>query len=185
MVSENDYDKVNMPSFPPPEPKVSYFDDLDFLKDFENEFPAIVYNNALTSKSDFSTEPVEIPHHMALPPRDQRHKYLRFEGLQYTDGDIVDFETRLGKIYMRKGQSVFTSRAWGQLFEIQGPLVHKLILGFFSTFRFGEVVVDLDTAGALHSVWATAGKQPGLENHVGVGGYGYPALIALNIKKGA
>ncbi|GJT71888.1 hypothetical protein Tco_1031174 [Tanacetum coccineum] len=35
------------------------------------------------------------------------------------------------------------------------------------------------------SVWAAACKQPGLENHVGVGGYGYPALIALNLKKGA
>ncbi|GKA60091.1 hypothetical protein Tco_0759404 [Tanacetum coccineum] len=33
-------------------PPVSYFDDLDFFKDFENEFPAIVYNDALTSKSD-------------------------------------------------------------------------------------------------------------------------------------
>ncbi|GJV52899.1 hypothetical protein Tco_1448640 [Tanacetum coccineum] len=43
-------------------PTVSYFDDLDFLKDFENEFPAIVYNDALTSKSNSSTEPVEIPH---------------------------------------------------------------------------------------------------------------------------
>ncbi|GJT40186.1 hypothetical protein Tco_0940051 [Tanacetum coccineum] len=39
----------------------SYFDDLDFFKDFENEFPAIVYNDALTSKSDSSTEPVVIP----------------------------------------------------------------------------------------------------------------------------
>ncbi|GKE02726.1 hypothetical protein Tco_1390709, partial [Tanacetum coccineum] len=36
---------------------VSCFDDLDFFKDFENEFPAIVYNDALTSKSDFLTEP--------------------------------------------------------------------------------------------------------------------------------
>ncbi|GKE56809.1 hypothetical protein Tco_1495994, partial [Tanacetum coccineum] len=39
---------------------------------------------------------------MALPPRDQRHQYLRFEGFQYTDGDIADFETRLAKIYMRE-----------------------------------------------------------------------------------
>nr|GFA50236.1 hypothetical protein [Tanacetum cinerariifolium] len=40
-------------------------DDEDYttsLKIFENEFPAIVYNDALTSKSDSSTEPVEIPH---------------------------------------------------------------------------------------------------------------------------
>nr|GEY53380.1 hypothetical protein [Tanacetum cinerariifolium] len=29
---------------------------------------------------------------MALPPRDQRHQYLRFEGLQYTEGDIADYE---------------------------------------------------------------------------------------------
>ncbi|GKC26591.1 hypothetical protein Tco_1033885, partial [Tanacetum coccineum] len=62
MDSENDNEKVNMPSFPSPEPKVSYFDDLDFLKDFENEFLAIVYNDALLSKSDSSTEPVEIHH---------------------------------------------------------------------------------------------------------------------------
>ncbi|GKB24719.1 hypothetical protein Tco_0864120 [Tanacetum coccineum] len=50
MDSENDNEKVNMPSFPPPEPTVSCFDDLDFFKDFENEFPTIVYNNAQTSK---------------------------------------------------------------------------------------------------------------------------------------
>nr|GEU44068.1 hypothetical protein [Tanacetum cinerariifolium] len=60
--SKNDNDKDNMPSFPSLKPTVSYFDDLDFLKDFENEFPAIVYNDALTSKSDSSTKPVEIPH---------------------------------------------------------------------------------------------------------------------------
>ncbi|XP_031262087.1 protein disulfide isomerase-like 2-3 [Pistacia vera] len=33
-------------------------------------------------------------------------------------------------------------------------------------------------------VWAAAGKQPDLEKRVGVGGYGYPALVALNVKKG-
>ncbi|GKB02808.1 hypothetical protein Tco_0830897 [Tanacetum coccineum] len=31
-------------------PRVSYFNDLDFLKDFEKEFPATVYDDALTSK---------------------------------------------------------------------------------------------------------------------------------------
>ncbi|GJU05834.1 hypothetical protein Tco_1122264 [Tanacetum coccineum] len=62
--AENDNEKVNMPSFPSPEPLVSYFDDLDFLKDFENEFLAIFYNDALTSKSNSSTEPVEISHHI-------------------------------------------------------------------------------------------------------------------------
>ncbi|GJU81046.1 hypothetical protein Tco_1283411 [Tanacetum coccineum] len=98
---------------------------------------------------------------MALPPRDQRHPYLRFEGLYYTDTDIIDFKERLelmdeglrGRMLMEhrdaQGQSVFTSRSWRQLFEIRGPLVHELILEFFSTFRFGEVVLDLDITGAL------------------------------------
>ncbi|GJW73693.1 hypothetical protein Tco_0133063 [Tanacetum coccineum] len=164
---ENDNDKVNMPSFPSPEPTVSYFDDLDYLKDFEKEFSAIVYNDALTSKSDFLTELTVSPQRidefnlknetslseydeeeqnvlyfndlfpfniiypddsksnkdndnklwdvfviplpdeintdvdMALPPRDQRYQYLRFEGLEYTDSGITYFEERLGKIYGR------------------------------------------------------------------------------------
>ncbi|GJT30773.1 hypothetical protein Tco_0911048 [Tanacetum coccineum] len=62
--SKNDNEKVNMPLFPSLEPAVSYFDDLDFFKDFENEFPAIVYNDALTSKSDFLTEPTISPQHI-------------------------------------------------------------------------------------------------------------------------
>ncbi|GJZ85475.1 hypothetical protein Tco_0650814 [Tanacetum coccineum] len=44
--------------------KICCLNDLDFFKDFENEFPAIVYNDALTSKSDFSTEHVASPQHI-------------------------------------------------------------------------------------------------------------------------
>nr|GEU46376.1 hypothetical protein [Tanacetum cinerariifolium] len=59
--SENDNEKVNMPSFPSPKQKVSYFNNLDFFKDFENEFLAIIYNDALTSKPYFLTEPTLKP----------------------------------------------------------------------------------------------------------------------------
>ncbi|GJZ68676.1 hypothetical protein Tco_0631916 [Tanacetum coccineum] len=62
--SENENDKVNMPLLPSPEPTVSYFNDLDYFNDFENEFPAIVYNDALTFKSDFLTEPTLSPQHI-------------------------------------------------------------------------------------------------------------------------
>ncbi|GJY77424.1 hypothetical protein Tco_0482540 [Tanacetum coccineum] len=58
--SKND-NKVNMPLFPSPKPKVSYSNDLDFFKDFKNEFPAIVYNDALTSKLDLLTKPTISP----------------------------------------------------------------------------------------------------------------------------
>ncbi|GKE02884.1 hypothetical protein Tco_1390867 [Tanacetum coccineum] len=61
--SENDYEKV-MPSIPSPKPAISCFDDLDFFNDFENEFPAIVYNDAQTSKSDLLTEPILSPQHI-------------------------------------------------------------------------------------------------------------------------
>ncbi|GJS96104.1 hypothetical protein Tco_0803072, partial [Tanacetum coccineum] len=45
---ENENDKVNMPSSL--EPTISHSDDLDFFKYFEDEFPAITYNDDLTSK---------------------------------------------------------------------------------------------------------------------------------------
>ncbi|GJU34190.1 hypothetical protein Tco_1182544 [Tanacetum coccineum] len=54
--SEDENDEVNMPSSLSPEPTFGYIDDLDFFKDFENEFPAIAYND-LKSKSDPPIEP--------------------------------------------------------------------------------------------------------------------------------
>ncbi|GJS43335.1 hypothetical protein Tco_0568378 [Tanacetum coccineum] len=87
--SENDNDKVNMPSFPSPEPTVSYFDDLDFFKDFEKEFPAIVYNDALTSKSDFLTVPTMCPQHINefnLKDETSLSKYTN------NDNDKIDIE---------------------------------------------------------------------------------------------
>ncbi|GJR57526.1 hypothetical protein Tco_1499688 [Tanacetum coccineum] len=45
-------------------PTVSYFDDLDYFKDFEKEFLAIVYNDAQTSKLDYLTEPTLSPQYI-------------------------------------------------------------------------------------------------------------------------
>nr|GEV64680.1 hypothetical protein [Tanacetum cinerariifolium] len=59
-----DNDKVNMPLLPLPEHSDSCFDDLDFFKDFENEFPAIVYNGAPTSKSNLLAEPTLCTQHI-------------------------------------------------------------------------------------------------------------------------
>ncbi|GJZ54998.1 hypothetical protein Tco_0610191, partial [Tanacetum coccineum] len=89
-----------------------------------------------------------------LPPREQKHPFLRYQGLEYTDVDTVDFEERLESICSREihqvqvvdfhgmpelmrdglfawmvmenhddaGVVVFTSRAWGRLFDTRGPL---------------------------------------------------------------
>ncbi|GJS39225.1 hypothetical protein Tco_0564268 [Tanacetum coccineum] len=165
---------------------VSCIDDLDFFKDFENEFSAIVYNDALTSKSDFLTKPTLCPQHInefdfkdetSLSKYDEEEQNILYyndlfpfniiypddlksdkgnddneidmiqssgEQYGYTNEDIADFEMSLARIYKREvhkvqGQSVFTSQVWRRLFDIRGPLVHELILEFFSTFRFGEI----------------------------------------------
>ncbi|GKD70199.1 hypothetical protein Tco_1324289, partial [Tanacetum coccineum] len=118
---------------------------------------------------------------MALPLREQRDMFLRYEGLEYPDTDIADFKGRLARFHRREvhkvpvfdfgglpdlmakglsgrmlmehrdkaGVSVFTSRAWRRMIDIRGPLVYELILEFFSMFRFGQAILDLDTLGLL------------------------------------
>ncbi|GJS92608.1 hypothetical protein Tco_0799576 [Tanacetum coccineum] len=54
--SKIENDKVNTPSSPSLEPTIGYIEDLDFLKDFKNEFPAIAYND-LKPKLDPLIEP--------------------------------------------------------------------------------------------------------------------------------
>ncbi|GKE96916.1 hypothetical protein Tco_1581771, partial [Tanacetum coccineum] len=54
-----------------------------------------------------------------LPPHEQSHPCIRYQGLEYTDADITDFEER------------------------------ELILEFLSTLRFGEVLLDLDAPGTI------------------------------------
>ncbi|GKD23574.1 hypothetical protein Tco_1225277 [Tanacetum coccineum] len=56
MDSKDDNEKADIPSIMSPRPTISYVDDLDFFKDFNNEFPAIVYNDAQMSKSDYLIE---------------------------------------------------------------------------------------------------------------------------------
>ncbi|GKD73126.1 hypothetical protein Tco_1331408, partial [Tanacetum coccineum] len=74
-------------------PEVSYFDDLDFFKDFENEFPAIVYNDALTSKLDFLIEPNLSSQHI-----DKFNLKDETSLSEYTDNanDEIDIEQPLG-----------------------------------------------------------------------------------------
>nr|GEX04709.1 prolyl oligopeptidase family protein [Tanacetum cinerariifolium] len=67
---ERRFKLLGIPYMKPPTCKTKKFEKmimiksicLRCLKDFENEFPAIVYIDDLTSKSDSSTEPVKIPH---------------------------------------------------------------------------------------------------------------------------
>ncbi|GJU94084.1 hypothetical protein Tco_1318840 [Tanacetum coccineum] len=59
----NDFQK-EFPAIVYNDAQTSKLDDLDYFKDFEKEFPAIVYNDAQTSKLDFLTEPTLSPQHI-------------------------------------------------------------------------------------------------------------------------
>nr|GEW50119.1 hypothetical protein [Tanacetum cinerariifolium] len=43
--------------------KVKYFKDIDYFKDLETDFPAIIYKDALTSELRVSSEPTVSAHH--------------------------------------------------------------------------------------------------------------------------
>ncbi|GKE27630.1 hypothetical protein Tco_1443014 [Tanacetum coccineum] len=73
---------------------------------------------------------------MALPQRNQRHPYLRFEGLEYIDADIHIFEERLERIFRRQIHRGTTGAEW--------------VLKFFSTCRFDDRILDFESPGTLH-----------------------------------
>ncbi|GJS55656.1 hypothetical protein Tco_0629018 [Tanacetum coccineum] len=115
--------------------KIWYDEDIHDLRSVETEFPAIAFNDVVSSKTLSCKPTVSSPNDeiffrisfddsddedytwvkidMTLPPRNQRHQYLRYEGLQYTDADILDFESRLTRVYRREVHRV-------QVFNFRG-----------------------------------------------------------------
>nr|GEV10833.1 hypothetical protein [Tanacetum cinerariifolium] len=126
---KNENDKINILSSPSPEPTIGYFDDLDFFKDFENEFPAIIYND-LKSKSDPLSEPSVDGYDEGIVhsyeqrlntiwgrPVNRVH-LLDFAGL--SDGMRHTLRDRLSMVYAGDDMEVlFTSHAWMRLFEVK------------------------------------------------------------------
>ncbi|GJT46677.1 hypothetical protein Tco_0955392 [Tanacetum coccineum] len=169
-------DETSVSKYDEEEQNILYYNDI-----FPFNITRLDDLNSEKDNNDNDIDIIQSSEDMALPPREQRHPFLRYEELQYTEADIEDFETRLTRIYRREvyrvqvfdfgglpnlmaeglsarmlmehrddqGVSLFTSRAWRRLFDIRGPLVHELILEFYSTFRFGQAILDLDTLGAL------------------------------------
>ncbi|GJZ38848.1 zinc finger, CCHC-type containing protein [Tanacetum coccineum] len=95
--------------------KIWYDEDIHDLRSVETEFLAMVFNDNLTSNETLSCEPTgklvtkngyDILDMAPLPPRKQRHPFLRYQGLEYSDQDIVNFEERLESIHDRGTQRV-------------------------------------------------------------------------------
>ncbi|GJQ91584.1 putative reverse transcriptase domain-containing protein [Tanacetum coccineum] len=124
-------DKIDMPSFLSPWPTISHYDDLDFFKEFENEFPAITHNDDLMSKltepsfsldnlksdKDIDNDEINIPYGVSIPngygvskdfsqnfepyTTDQRHPWLRYQVEGYTEDIVHNYEQRLEMIFGR------------------------------------------------------------------------------------
>ncbi|GKE16731.1 hypothetical protein Tco_1424308, partial [Tanacetum coccineum] len=157
-------DETSMSEYDEEEQNILYFNDL---------FPFnIIRSDDLKLEKDNDNNEIDI-----IQSSEGNEITHRYEGLEYSDADITDFEARLARIHRREvhrvpvfdfkglsdlmaegltarmlmehrndqGVSLFTSRAWRRLFDIKGPLVHELILEFYSTFRFGLAILDLDT----------------------------------------
>nr|GEU57271.1 hypothetical protein [Tanacetum cinerariifolium] len=123
--SENENDKINIPSS---EPMIGYFDNLDFFKYFENEFPAIFYND-LKSESDPLNEPSVDGYNEGIV-HSYEHRLETIWGRPVNRVHVLDFDgltngmrqtmwDRLSMVYAGDdGQALFTSHAKRRLFEL-------------------------------------------------------------------
>ncbi|GJU56694.1 hypothetical protein Tco_1234460 [Tanacetum coccineum] len=129
--------------------KIRINEDVHNLRSVETKFPAITLINEISSETTLSCEPtvsslnnevdfrisfdvsdvkITRDQDMAFPPRDQRHQYLRYEGLQYTDADIADFEERLRRIYSREIHRVQVMDFQGMAELMRDALYDKMLI---------------------------------------------------------
>ncbi|GJR64735.1 hypothetical protein Tco_0010800 [Tanacetum coccineum] len=159
--SENDNEKV-IPSLPSPEPTISCFDDLDFLKDFDNEFLAIVYNDAQMSKSNLLTEPILSPQHIDeidLNGETSLFKYDEEEQNTLYFNDLFPFNViHPDDLKSKKDNDdneidILTEcLKFHNLCDVLIDFADMSLLPHdqrHQYLRFGEAIIDLDTLGAL------------------------------------
>ncbi|GJR98124.1 hypothetical protein Tco_0270298 [Tanacetum coccineum] len=151
---ENKNDKINMPSFPSPEPTTSHYDDLNFFKDFEYEFPAITYNDDLTKPSECFQHIEESDLNMSLlPSRDQRDLWLRYQVEGYSEDIVHSYEQRLEMICGRSVNRVHVLDFSGLTKRMRQTLGDRLriefILEFLGTCGVSDTEIGLDVVDTL------------------------------------
>ncbi|GKB58944.1 hypothetical protein Tco_0915130 [Tanacetum coccineum] len=75
--------------------KAMYFEDINCFKDFENEFPAIVYKDALTPELEVSYEPTVSTHNVKKVDFDFKISFVEFDDEDYTviyDNDSFSYK---------------------------------------------------------------------------------------------
>ncbi|GJT03144.1 hypothetical protein Tco_0824313 [Tanacetum coccineum] len=96
--------------------------------------------------------PRAIRHMAPLPPHDQRHLWLRYQVVGYTEEIVHDFEQRLEMIFGRQVNRVHILDFEGLTPDMRQDLAERMrmefMLEFFSTCRIGDEM-GLDVAGTL------------------------------------
>nr|GEU54903.1 retrovirus-related Pol polyprotein from transposon TNT 1-94 [Tanacetum cinerariifolium] len=139
---ENDNDKVNMPSFLSSKPTVNYFDDFDYFNDFEIEFPTIAYNDALTSKLDFSQPTV-----IMNDPNITMEEYIRIEEEKSCRLGKVTDEIPLLCLYADCEPLVFNeamkSKKWRQTLKEEIKSIEKNYTSELTTLSKGQKSIEV------------------------------------------
>ncbi|GKC95142.1 hypothetical protein Tco_1160584 [Tanacetum coccineum] len=60
------------------------YDDIDLFKEFKGDFPAIVYNDALASDPEVSSEPTVSPHNLIKADYDFTISFFESDDEDYT-----------------------------------------------------------------------------------------------------
>ncbi|GJX77316.1 hypothetical protein Tco_0324127 [Tanacetum coccineum] len=126
------------------EQNILYFNDLFHFN--------IIHPDDLKSEKDNDNNEIDITQSsedMALPPHEQRHQFLRYEGLEYTDTDIEDFEARIARIYRREVHRV-------QVFDFGGLpdlMVEELSVRMLMEHRDDQGCEAGPRQGGLRDYW--------------------------------
>ncbi|GJU84786.1 hypothetical protein Tco_1292332 [Tanacetum coccineum] len=118
-----------------------YSKDFNSFTNFEADFPAIVYNDALTLNESVLSKPnvsiydaiktdlegyCEGQDMAPLPPGAQRHPWLRYQVKGYTEDIVHDFEQRLDMIFGRQVNRVHVLDFARLTNEMRGTLADRL-----------------------------------------------------------
>ncbi|GJS27786.1 hypothetical protein Tco_0488406 [Tanacetum coccineum] len=118
--------------------KVKYIEDIDYFKDFKNEFPAIVYKDALTSEPEVSSEPT--CHETASQSLATASEHTR-DGVIETEDDVrMTVKLRNDILMFQQHQGESLSEAWTRFKDLLQKVPHHGIDLWFQVQIFYDHV---------------------------------------------
>ncbi|GJT54583.1 hypothetical protein Tco_0989637 [Tanacetum coccineum] len=96
---------------------------------------------------------------MEIPPRDQRHRYLRSEGLGYTGADITDFEERLGRIYGKEIHRVQVFNFGGLTYLMAEGLSGRMLIEHRDAKGHSVLLVELGGGYLRFKAWLHTAEE--------------------------